>query len=386
MPKTAKPKRVKKPSASFPLFPHASGRWAKKVCGKFAYFGKTADDPKGVKALEEWLRVKDDLLARRKPRGKSGELRLVDLANQFLTFKQGRVDSGELGIRAFEDYQSVCGLVLSVLGRDRPVSDLRPLDFEGLRGIMSERWGPNRLANQIVFVRSIFKFGFESGLFETPVRFGPAFNRPSAKAIRAIRTAKGDQSFTAGQLRAILEHATVNVRAMVLLGVNCGFGNTDVALLPIAAVDLAGGWLTYPRRKTAIQRRCPLWPETVRAIEDVLNDRPTPKPEASALLFLRASGEGYSFAGRAPAVAKQFDVVAARAGVGDKGFYCLRRTFQTIGEGSHDAVAVRAIMGHAAASGDMSAVYRQRVDDDRLLAVTNHVRGWLFGDGLTVSH
>ena len=37
-------------------------------------------------------------------------------------------------------------------------------------------------------------------------------------------------------------------------------------------------------------------------------------------------------------------------------------------------------MGHAAGSGDMSAIYRQSVDDDRLQAVVAHVRNWLFGD------
>jgi hypothetical protein len=41
--------------------------------------------------------------------------------------------------------------------------------------------------------------------------------------------------------------------------------------------------------------------------------------------------------------------------------------------------AVRSIMGHAPLSGDMSAAYRERIDDSRLLAVTEHVRKWLFG-------
>ena len=59
------------------------------------------------------------------------------------------------------------------------------------------------------------------------------------------------------------------------------------------------------------------------------------------------------------------------------GLYTLRHTFQTIGDGARDPIATRAIMGHAEAGNDMSAVYREGVDD-RLKAVTDHVRQWLF--------
>jgi integrase len=65
---------------------------------------------------------------------------------------------------------------------------------------------------------------------------------------------------------------------------------------------------------------------------------------------------------------------------GHRGFYCLRHTHQTVGDESGDFVAVRTIMGHAF-SGDISAVYRERVSDERLRKVTDHVRGWLFGPG-----
>jgi integrase len=60
-----------------------------------------------------------------------------------------------------------------------------------------------------------------------------------------------------------------------------------------------------------------------------------------------------------------------------KNFYTLRHCFETIGGASKDQVAVDHIMGHS--RGDMASVYRERVDDDRLQAVSNHVRTWLFG-------
>ena len=61
------------------------------------------------------------------------------------------------------------------------------------------------------------------------------------------------------------------------------------------------------------------------------------------------------------------------------GLYTLRHTFQTIGDGARDPIATRAIMGHAEASSDMSAVYREGVEDNRLKAVTDHVQQWLYG-------
>lgn len=63
-------------------------------------------------------------------------------------------------------------------------------------------------------------------------------------------------------------------------------------------------------------------------------------------------------------------------------FYSLRHTLQTIGDGARDPLAVWAIMGHSPQASDMAAVYRQTVDDERLKAVTDYVRTWLFGEAV----
>ena len=55
--------------------------------------------------------------------------------------------------------------------------------------------------------------------------------------------------------------------------------------------------------------------------------------------------------------------------------HMIRRTFETIAGERRDQVAVNAIMGHN--PGDMASFYRQRIGDDRLRAVTEHVRRWL---------
>ena len=61
---------------------------------------------------------------------------------------------------------------------------------------------------------------------------------------------------------------------------------------------------------------------------------------------------------------------------GHRGFYALRHTFETIAGESKDQVAVNSIMGHVDAT--MAGVYRERISDERLRAVVNTVREWLW--------
>jgi len=58
------------------------------------------------------------------------------------------------------------------------------------------------------------------------------------------------------------------------------------------------------------------------------------------------------------------------------GFYTLRHTFETLGGESQDQVAVNALMGHVDSS--MAGLYRERISDERLQAVTDMVWAWLW--------
>src|SRR4029079_17790817 len=99
---TKREEKPRKPHPDFPLFPHATKRWAKKVRGTFHFFGPWRD-PEG--ALEEWLRVKDYLLARRGPPHKNAEgaITVEFVVNAFLTEKEKLRNNGEIRPRTFKE-------------------------------------------------------------------------------------------------------------------------------------------------------------------------------------------------------------------------------------------------------------------------------------------
>jgi integrase len=386
-----------KPRPDFPLFPHATGRWAKKIKGKLHYFGPWADPDA---ALARYVEERDDLYAGRKPRRKGEGLTVKDIVNKFLVAKKARVDAGELALGTFWDQYKTCKRVLSVFGGNRLVEDLAPDDFEALRTNIAKTYGKLSRKVEIKRVRSIFRYAYEAHLIDTPVRFGPGFVGPSRRELRCERQQNGQRMFEAAEIKTMLAAASVPMKAMILLGVNCGFGNTDVANLTVQHLDLHGRWCNYPRPKTGISRRCPLWPETVKAIEAALEVRPKARNKADAdLVFITPAGqrwvrtwtrgnptradadlENLVRVSRVDRVTKTMTQLLSKLGLARRGqtFYALRHTFETIAGESRDQVAVDAIMGHSRE--DMASVYRERIGDDRLRAVAEHVRQWLFGD------
>ncbi len=386
--KSKNPAKPAKPYPGFPMTPHPTGRWCKKIRGKLHYFGPW-DDPDG--ALENLNRelpfLKD---GRTPPPDGSDGCTILTLANSFLTSKRLSLTTGELSERSFRDYYKTCELVIGHLGKTRRVDDLRPDDFESLRAKLAANRGMVTLKNEINRCRVLFKFAHDQRLIDRPVAYGQSFNRPSAKMIRRARNERGQRIFEADELRRILDAADPILRAMVLLGINAGFGNSDIAKLPQSAVDLDGGWIEFPRPKTEIERRVPLWAETVSALREAVRLRPDAKDDADGdLCFLTVHGnawvriktthqaDGTERIVPLDALSQKFKKLLKGLDInGNRGFYSLRHGFETIGGESRDQVVVNSLMGHVDSS--MAGVYRHGVSDDRLRAVVGVVHGWLW--------
>ncbi|MBM4091634.1 MAG: hypothetical protein FJ276_19735 [Planctomycetes bacterium] len=249
----SKPSRPRKPHPDFPLFPHATNRWAKKVRGKLHYFGPW-DDPDA--ALNKWLAQKDYLLAGKKPRSEADGLILKDACNEFLNAKRAAVEARELTARSLGDYLRACSRVIGQFGRQRVASDLDVDDFRELReSYVKTGWGPTRIANEITRTKCFFKWLYDAALIDRPVRYGNGFSKPSKNVMRRLNAKNGKKLFAADEVHEFLNQAEPQMKAMILLAINCGLGNRDCSDLEMRHLDLTRGWLDFPRGKTGIKRR-----------------------------------------------------------------------------------------------------------------------------------
>jgi integrase len=370
-----------KPRPDFPLTPHPTGRWCKKIKGRLHYFGPW-NDPDG--ALNRYLDQKDALLAGRKP--KQAGNTLADLLNAFLYSKSLRVESGELTQRSFNDYETTSRKVAKSIGAWRAIDSLDIRDFQKLREDLGQGVGLVRLQGELTRARSVFLFANETGLVERLIPYRRELRSPSSRVLRAQRNKRQPRMFERTEITKLIKKASPQLRAMIYLGINCGFGNGDCAKLTFDALDLKGGWHHFPRPKTHNPRRGKLWPETVRAISAAIKVRPRPATDDVAdYVFLTRRGacwakeSGKDAGGNAISseffkLLDELDLYRER-----NTFYSLRRTCETIGATASEQVALDFLMGHIPPSSDMSAIYRQRVFDQKLIKVSDRIRGWLLG-------
>lgn len=422
-------KKPSKPYASYPLYAHAGGVWAKKIRGKVHYFGPWSD-PQG--ALESFLEKRDYLYAGVEL---PSEINTVgDLIDAFLDEKQTHLATGDLSQATYREYEATCEVIRTFFGSHRPTDSLSPSDFRRLRIALavekckcqssvslaslrkrltvaelreirdSLKEGKTRIKStvgtitvvepvaltkilkqakvyakafdrlQVTVDRGRCECNSELSIATKKRRFGiarmlfadqrrdcrRALKAPPQRLLRERARERGKLLYSADDIRKLVNTADPYLKAMILLGINCGFGPKDCCTLP--ASEIEDGWHNFARPKTGVERRCPLWPETMAAIEAVRGTR---------LVFNGRVWDRYI-------VAEKFTALCEACDVTNHGFYSLRRTFETIATtASVSQAAIDHIMGHA--RNDMASVYRQQIFDQQLQECANHVRDWFLG-------
>ena len=384
----------KKPYKDFPLTyvsnGHGGGRWKKKIRGVIYYFGTDADE-----ALDVYLAERDHLQAGKtrdearalvaRANGDQAERVTIDeMVNRFLADKSDAVDAGRLEVRTLGDYFTTARLLISVWGRSTIVDELTPADFAKLQKKLHQGRALATVKNLITRIKVIFNHAFTTDLIDRPMKFGREFSVTQSQVNRA-KVDDPKYFFSAPELRKILKKANPRMRAMILLGINSGMGNLDVALIRERHIDFESGWVNYPRRKTGQPRSFPLWPETAAALREVIKARPVAKnPDDFDCVFIGRNRNVLVGSKNNYQINRLFRALLDRVGSfpSGAGFYTLRRTFCTVARQTGRSLCVKYIAGHRLA--DITDGYDETLqnaaevlDPAGLVEVVLHVRQWL---------
>ncbi|NOY30733.1 MAG: tyrosine-type recombinase/integrase [Planctomycetes bacterium] len=372
----------------FPLTACAPGRWKKVINGRAHYFGPI-EDPTG--ALLKYSEQKDDLVAGRVPKDHrdqiGDEITLGSLINHYLHTMDARLTRGTLVKRSFREMERASARLVRFFGPNQIVEELRATDFDRYAASLPKNWCLITFRNLVRDTKAIFNYAASPDvqLIERPIPFGKVFKKPSDRDLRVEANKKPAKFFDAKQIRTLLKTTTnLQLKAMILLAINCGFGTKDIADFTFGTLDLEKGWIDNPREKTGLPRRSPLWPETIKALELAIEIRPTPKEGHEDFVFLTRQ-RNHFYLHNASAIGKTFQTLMEECNlwVKTRGFNSFRHVFQTIGEETGELTATSFMMGHCPSQRDMSAVYREQIADWRLEKVSNYVHDWLFKPTIT---
>jgi integrase len=153
---------------------------------------------------------------------------------------------------------------MAFLGQNTDVNKISTLDLQNYkRRIQKSHVSVCRLNLHISILKALFHWARKNDILE---------NIPNIDAVSRGKIVHQERfTFDSEQISKLLSYADVKMKAMIWLGLNCGFGCTDCAELEWIDLDFINARVKLARKKTGISRDLPLWPETVESLGKIPN-------------------------------------------------------------------------------------------------------------------
>ncbi|MBC8393362.1 MAG: tyrosine-type recombinase/integrase [Deltaproteobacteria bacterium] len=331
-------------SDKFPLTRHSTGQYCKKIHGKMFYFGSDRKE-----ALERYLDQAAYLHGRTENSQKATNdaMTLKQLCDMFSKYQFSKVRANAITARHYNDQVSSLNKLMAFLGQSRRIKNISTIDLQNYKRKLQKQYSSgHRLNLHISNLKTLFHWAKKNDILQRI----PNIDAVSRSKIINIQR----RIFTHEEINKLLAVADAQMRAMIWLGLNCGFGCTDCSELQWKHLDLINGRVVFPRGKTGVPRDLPLWPETIQALKTV--------PKKGKLVFYTARGNpfvrnvlktdanGNEKYCPLNSIVTKFSRMIKKAGLNvpkGTGFYPLRRTAATLAARSGDPFAVQRLLGHA---------------------------------------
>jgi integrase len=358
------------PIERFPTTARPDGRFQKRIRGRLHYFGLHGDRKS---ALAEYERIKHDLYAGRLPRAVASDdanTTVKELIYRFLDERLAEVKAGRANAGWYSQCRRAFKRFAKHVGDGRVIADLRPEDFAEYGRYLSQCLGNHAFNRELSSIKLMFRHANDCDWISRPMKFGRGFRKVAPSIIREERRSR---LLDPTVIQLLLKHAKPQIKAMILLGLNGGYGAADCGGLSWENVDLAEAIVRHYRRpKTLIDRDTPLWPETAAAIMVLKAKRP-----GDDRVFRTKYGNSWDSIAVAHEVKKLMAKVNALperaeldpidATLGD-----FRHTFYTYAGELGDGDAVKRVMGHKLTG--LKETYTETIFIPRLRRVVEHVR------------
>jgi integrase len=269
--------------------------------------------------------------------------------------------------------------------------EITPDTTKSIYGKFHQKYGEDFARRAIGHLRTCAREAADRGWCR-PIRIG---NNIVAKLTARPQPRMKWRLYTAVEIRAILLECNRRIRraksdgyrapweqlkAMILLALNGGYGARELSELPRSVIDLEHNRIDHARGKTGAQHVVPLWPETVRALRVVMSRR-----LSDELLFRTRAGNPWAReekiykAGKLVRtvnhdnVAWAFNELVKGIGLKIEGqsFYKIKHLHATTADKAGDPHATFALAGHALPG---SRSHYVRIDELRLREVVDFVR------------
>ncbi|MBA7624985.1 hypothetical protein ES703_32406 [subsurface metagenome] len=168
----------------------------------------------------------------------NGNMTLKSLCNIYLQHQQAKAASAEITIRHHADQISCLKKLMSFIGQHRKINEISTLDLQNYKRKLKRAYNSaHRINLHISIMKTMFHWARKNDILDYI---------PNIDAVSCVKIIhKHRLVFTSKDIHKLLDAADVQMKAMIWLGLNCGFGCTDCTELKWSDLDLVNGKLAW---------------------------------------------------------------------------------------------------------------------------------------------
>jgi len=191
------------------------------------------------------------------------EITVKELANRFIATQRANWKNPDVTIKC---YQAWIARFLKDYSKLKAKNFSVEMFSDWKLSLKERGYSAESINHYLSAVRAIFSFAEDTDLIAKVPKLHRVKNEPKFRL-----GSKQKPLYTQEHIKLLLKHASTQMKSMIFLALNCGFGPKD--LHDLTWEDVNGERVTLPRSKTGVNQTYLLWPETKNALEQLRSAR-----------------------------------------------------------------------------------------------------------------